>query len=45
MKTAYIANFSKELRAEGWANTKHPHHYRIIRQRSCQGLHLLFESS
>ena len=45
MKTAYIANFSQELRAEGWANTKHPHHYRILRQRSCQGLHLLFESS
>ena len=45
MKTAYIANFSQELRAEGWANTKHPHHYRIFWQRSCQRLHLLFESS
>ena len=43
MKTAYIANFSQDSLA--WANTKHPHHYRILRQRSCQGLHLLFESS
>ena len=24
MKTAYIANFSQELRAEGWANTNIP---------------------
>ena len=45
MKTAHISNFSYELGAECGANTKHPHHYRILRQRSCQRLHLLFESS
>ena len=45
MKTAHIANFSYELGAECGANTKHPHHYRIFRQRSSQRLHLLFESS
>ena len=31
MKTAHIANFSHELRAECGANTKHPHYYRILR--------------
>ena len=45
VKSAYIADFSHELRAEGWANTKHLHHHRILRQRSRQGLHLLLESS
>ena len=44
-KTAHIANFSYELGAECRANTKHFHHYRILRQRSCQRLHLLLESS
>ncbi len=36
-----------QLGVEGrvWANTKHFHHHRILRQRSRQGLHLLFESS
>lgn len=44
MKAAHIANFSHKLGAEGWANTKHFHYNRRLRQIRRQGLHLLLKS-
>ncbi len=32
VEAAYIANFSHELWAQGWANTEHIHHNGIFRQ-------------
>ncbi len=43
VKAAHVADLRHELGAESRANTEHPHHNRVLRQRCRQGLHFVSE--